>query len=197
MHEHSVTTDYVVMTTIPSTPSTSPSSTTGTSPYQKPVNRDHTHVLCCKNDNSSEPVVEKLPLPDLQPTCPKQWNDYAWRYHTVGGNSRYHIFVPGKNDKPPFVLKVSDKIRDRRWIYEDISPTSPKQLKDEMGKFKAQIFDSLEKVRKIEEPKVIAAYPDDAEKSEERVIDGARDFNDTLTLKGIQSAVAPPGVYVS
>lgn len=198
---HVMHAEYIELETEPSTPSTDLSSTTGTSSNQTRENSSYTHVYRCGYEASShKPVIEKFPLPDMRPKCPKGWSAAAWESRHVGGNSRYHIFVPfgshfEESCNPPFVLQVSDKFRNGDWVYEDIgplhyedkSPSSTRRLEDEMAKFKVETLNSFvemldaqdyrAEVARAENPK---ATPDERRGHERKVVDiwALRDIRD-------------------
>lgn len=155
---------------------------------QNNTNPCYTHVFCYKNDKSSKPVVEKVPLPDIQPKCPKEWDAAAWSRRSVGGNSRYHLFVPGDPGdvhEDMFILQISNKTRDGKWVYENIGPMSPKKLKAEMWKFVAQTRDSLKKILDDISTEAIAAN----RQNQDVPMDETRD---QIALLAVLDAVTPP-----
>lgn len=86
----------------------------------------HTHVLCFTyKDPPSEPVIETLPLPDVQPTCPPHWDAEAWDKRMVLGTVKYHIFCSGINPDERFISKISDTTdHNGNWVYEDMMDMS-------------------------------------------------------------------------
>ena len=92
-------------------------------------------------------MVEKLPLPDIQPKCPEHWDTAAWNSRSVAGNSRYHLFVPGGTGplQDLFILQVSNKSNGKR-VYENISLMSSEELEKEMKKFVGETYDNLSEI---------------------------------------------------
>lgn len=110
-------------TCTPTAPDLSPLK--GTEAYKAHAkNIRHTHVACYTyKDPPSKPVIETLPLPDVQPTCPPQWDAETWDERIVCGTMKYHYFCSGKDLDKRFMMKVSDtRDHNGKWVYEDIHP---------------------------------------------------------------------------
>lgn len=170
-----------------------------TKPDIKDENPCHTHAFGCTIESKSEldvVHVKQLLLPETIPKCPRQWDAVVWDSRAVGGNVRYHIFVPGSFSKrlnPPFVLKVSDKDSNGVWVYEDINFVSQEHLEGEMKEFKADMFKSLTKVLDREVPLAVAAYELDTKKTKDRLARLARTFRDRMALEDIRTACYTAG----
>ena len=126
--------------TVTKPPYIAPSRPSGLSPLEsqdfkdKELKKIHqTCVLLCKDPHASELTTQYLPLPDVQPECPEDWEADAWEFRAVAGNAKFHMFCPGFNRitrelNRPFILRVSDVLPDGKLVYEDIDDESREQM---------------------------------------------------------------------
>ena len=104
------------------------------------------------NDDKSQPDFKLTPLPYIQPKCPEQVDEKAWKGRTVFGNASFHMFlvpkageeyfkIPGTDTRLPLagdavIMKVSPRQDTTgRWQYERIDPSSRELLKQLMSFF--------------------------------------------------------------
>ena len=84
----------------------------------------HSHVCCYTlMTGAIKPIVETLPLPEVQPKCPPGWSAEAWDERAVYGTTKYHFY---RSEMKPFdylVVKVADRRGNGKWVYESIDPT--------------------------------------------------------------------------
>ena len=84
----------------------------------------HTHVCChIKIDGVKKPIVETLPLPEVQPKCPPGWSAEDWDLRSIHGTTKYHFYISAFKPDGILAVKVANRTENDMWVYESINPT--------------------------------------------------------------------------
>ena len=86
---------------------------------EKDVKQTHVCFYTLKT-GAIEPIVETLPLPEIQPKCPPGWSAEAWDKRVIYGTTKYHFYHSEPNPVDWLAVKVADRRENGKWVYESI-----------------------------------------------------------------------------